>query len=429
MRQWILLTATIVFLYGNSVLPADEVLRVADEITVDPNDWPWWRGPNRNGIAKSTPKPPIRWSDTENVIWKTAIAGKGHGSPIVLGNQVFLQTSDDAAETQSVLCLDRKTGEQRWAKTVHKGGFPGGLHEKSSSANSTPATDGERIFVNFMNHGAVFTTALDRQGNQLWQKKVSIFQIQHGFSSSPSVYQGLVIVSADTKGRGQAVALDRKTGEFVWKRARPYVANHASPVLLNADHRDQLILVGSGFLSSVNPLTGKTLWELKGSTNECVASPITDGKHIFSSGGYPRSYVSATSADGSKQIVWENSSKVYVPSMILNDGYLYATLDAGVAMCWEAETGVERWKHRIGGIFSSSLVIVGDTIYATDESGNTTLFAADPAKFQLIAENHLGQEVFATPAICGGQIFHRVAFISNGQRQEFLYCIAASGST
>jgi outer membrane protein assembly factor BamB len=98
-------------------------------------------------------------------------------------------------------------------------------------------------------------------------------------------------------------------------------------------------------------------------------------------------------------------------------------LDAGVAQCWKADTGEEQWKQRVGGTFSASLVLVGDRIYATDEAGRTCVFAADPNEFRLLAESQLGQEVFASPAICDGCIYQRVAFVSDGQRQEFLYCL------
>jgi outer membrane protein assembly factor BamB len=150
---------------------------------------------------------------------------------------------------------------------------------------------------------------------------------------------------------------------------------------------------------------------------------VTDGERIFTSGGYPKNHVSAVLADGSGKVVWENGSRVYVPSMLLRDGALYAVLDAGVAMCWDSASGAELWKGRLGGTFSSSPVLVGDRIYATNEEGRTYIFAATREGLKVEAENQLGDSVFATPAICGGRIYQRIARTENGVRQEYLVCI------
>lgn len=127
-------------------------------------------------------------------------------------------------------------------------------------------------------------------------------------------------------------------------------------------------------------------------------------------------------ADGSGKIAWQSATRLYVPSPIIKDGYIYAVLDSGMAVCWKSDTGAELWKERLGGDFYSSPVMVGNRIYVTNLGGKTFVFEATPAKFQLLAENQLGNEVFATPAICGNRLYMRVA--RNGeQRQEFLYCV------
>ncbi len=119
-------------------------------------------------------------------------------------------------------------------------------------------------------------------------------------------------------------------------------------------------MTGCDLVTSLDPLTGNTNWEVEGATTECVTSTITDGQHIFTSGGYPKNHMSAVKADGSKQLVGENKERVYVPSLLIKDGYLYGVLDAGIAMCWEAATGKEMWKERLGGNYSASPVLVGD---------------------------------------------------------------------
>jgi outer membrane protein assembly factor BamB len=232
-----------------------------------------------------------------------------------------------------------------------------------------------------------------------------------------------VIIAADNKGGGAIAALDGTSGKEVWRRERPAKPNYASPILLRLGGQEQVLFSGCDVVTSLNPLTGKLLWETDASTTECVTSIVTDGERVFTSGGYPRNHVQAVRADGSGQTAWENGARVYVPSMIATGGHLYAIQDAGVAMCWKSDTGAELWKGRIGGTFSSSLVLVNDHLFATDESGRTVIFEANPSEFKLIAENQLGSECFASPAICGSRIYHRFAEKTGGQRQEFLACI------
>ena len=395
----------------------------AEPITFGADDWPFWRGPNRNGVASAKQKPPLKWSDTENIVWRTPIPGRGHGSPIVVGDQVFLATADHKEETQSVLCYHRKTGKLLWQTVVHRGGLAKGGNDKSSLASSTLACDGQRVFANFFNDKAIYATALNRDGKQLWQTKVTDYVLHQGFASSPTVYQSLVIVAADNKGKGVIAALERATGNFVWKSERPKMPNYASPIILKADGRDQLFFIGCETVTSFDPLTGKKFWEMKGSTTECVTSTVTDGELIITSGGFPKNHVAAVRADGTGKTVWEIGAKVYVPSMLHHRGYLYAVQDDGVPMCWKFDTGKVVWKGRLGGQFSASPVLVGEHIYATNESGRTFIFKASPEAFELVAENQLGNNVLATPTICGGRIYLRAATAEKGQRHEILYCI------
>jgi outer membrane protein assembly factor BamB len=393
----------------------------AEKIEVAPTDWPWWRGPDRNGVAAKQ-DPPLKWGESENILWKAPVPGRGHGSPTVVGDHVYLATADHEKETQSVLCFDRKTGTRLWEAVVHRGGFVKG-NAKASLASCTVACDGKRVLVNFLNRGAVYCTALDRDGKQLWQTKVSDYVLHQGYGPSPAVYGPLVIVSADNKGGGAVAGLDRVSGKVVWTRSRPKLPNYASPIILKADGREQLILIGCDLVTSLDPLTGKQLWETKGATTECVTSTVTDGKVVVTSGGYPRNHVSAVAADGSGKVVWEHNTRVYVPSMLAKDGHLYAVLDAGVAMCWRLDSGKEVWKERLDGGFTASPVFVGDLIFATNEAGKTFVFKATPAGYTEVAVNKLGGEAMATPTICGDRIYMRVASQVDGKRQEMLYCI------
>jgi outer membrane protein assembly factor BamB len=388
-------------------------------------DWPCWRGPTRDGIAAPGQNPPTRWSETENILWKVLIPGRGHGSPTVVGDRVYLATADRAKQEQSVLCLDRQTGKQVWNTVVHEGNLDSGGHRNTSQASSTVACDGERLYINFLNGGAVHTTALDLSGKRLWQQKVGPFVTHQGFGSSPVIHQDRVLVTADHKGGGTIAGLDRRTGKIIWSHPRPRIANYATPAVLRANGRDQMLVPGCNLISSFDPLTGKKLWEFDGSTEECVVTMVTDGARVFASGGYPKNHTVALQADGSGKVAWQNTARVYVPSMIAKEGHLYAVMDAGLAVCWKSDTGEELWKERLGGDFFASPVMVGDRIYASNLGGKTFVFDATPKQFKRVAENQLGDEAYASPVICDNQIYLRVA--KNGDtRQEFLYCIAAA---
>lgn len=392
-----------------------------DGIEVGGTDWPWWRGPGRDGVAPAGQKPPTAWSETENVVWKADVPGRGHGSPIVSGERVYLAACEEEKGAQSILAFDRATGREAWRTVVHPGGAMR-KNKKATSASSTPACDGERLFITFPNGGGLTASALGLDGKILWQTKISDYVVHQGYGSSPAVWQSLVIVTADNKKGGAVAGLDRKTGRVVWKRERPRKPNYSSPIILTAGGRDQLILTGCDLVTSLDPLTGKELWEVPGATTECVTSTVTDGNRVFTSGGYPKNHLSAVMADGSGKLAWEITDRVYVPSLLYHDGHLFGVLDAGVAACWASDTGKEKWKERLGGTFSSSPVRVGDLIYVTNEKGKTFIYRADPSKFVPVAENQLGDEAFGTPAICGSRIYTRVAHRKGG-RQERLYCI------
>ena len=396
---------------------------VDDRIEVGATDWPWWRGPERNGVANPNQDPPTEWNATTNVAWKTPVPGRGHSSPTVFGAHVYLATADEKQDTQSVLCYDRTTGKQLWETVVHRGGLMR-KHEKSTAASGTVACDGQSLYICFANSGAVFVSALAIDGQLRWQTKIADYKIHQGYGASPAIYQSLVIAVADSHAGGVVAALDRQSGAIQWKHDRPKEPNYTSPIILNVAGHDQLFLSGCNLVSSFDPLSGKSFWEAPGATTECVTSTVTDGVRVFCSGGYPKNHLAAYLADGSGKLVWETKDRVYVPSLLERDGYLFGVLDAGVAVCWKSDTGEEQWKKRLGGDFTASPVLVGDMIFASSETGETFIFRANPAKFEEIAVNQLGNEAMASPAICGGRIYLHVAEEVDGQRQGMLYCLA-----
>lgn len=400
-----------------------EIDLVDDQLEKDLDDWPWWRGPHRNGVAVEHDDLPLEWNADRNIKWKTAVPGRGHSAPIIVGDQIFLTTCNETVGSQSLLSFNRGTGEQLWETVIH----PSGAMQKnlkSSAASGSAACDGERVFVAFACNDAAYVSATSLDGELLWQKELCDYVVHQGYGASPAIYRSTVIVSADNKAGGRLAALDVETGEFVWKRERPEKPNYSSPIIVHSAGRDQLIMTGCDQVVSYDPATGETLWEIAGATTECVTSTVTDGQLVYSSGGYPRNHISAVRADGSNEVVWESKDRVYVPSLVLRDGHLYGVLDAGIAACWNCETGELKWKARLSGTFSASPVLVGERIYATNEEGETYVFLADPDAFEQVAMNRLGEQTLATPTIARGEIFIRTAIWRDDLRQEYLYCIS-----
>jgi len=386
-------------------------------------DWPMWRGLNGDGHAKEIAGLPLKWTDSRNVAWKIALPGRGHSTPTIVGNRIYLATAETEKQRQSVLCFEKDTGKLIWKTTVHKGNFVKGGNKHKSDASSSVVCDGEQLYVSFPNDNKIQTTALSMKGKVLWQRAVADYIIHQGFGTSPTVYRDVVVAKADSKEIGGAVVgLNKKTGQIIWKIRRPKYPNYTTPVMITAHGKLQMVFAGAELITSIDPLTGKKHWEFPGSTQECVATAVTDGKRIFVSGGWPKNHIAAIEADGSGKITWQNSARVYVPSMLMKDGHLYAAMDAGFAACWDSATGKELWKERLGGAFFASPVLVGERIYATNLAGKTFVYSTDSKEFKLLATNQLGNEAYASPIVSGNRLYLRVA-VKGAKRQEYLYCI------
>lgn len=393
-------------------------------------DWPWWRGPSRNGIAPGSAAPPTKFSEKENVVWNSPVPGRGHSSPIIVGGRIFLTTADDATQAQSVLAFDRTTGKQLWQREVSRGGFPGSIHSKNTHATPTIACDGQRLFVTFFHHETVQATALDLDGKQLWQITAGPFNPQryeYGYAPSPVIYRGTVIIAAEYDGDSFLAAFERESGKEVWRTRRPENISYSTPVVAHVAGRDQLLISGADQVASYDPNTGKPLWSVKGTTAATCGTIVWDGEAVFASGGYPGSETIAIRADGSGDVLWRNNQKCYEQSMLAADGHLYALTGNGIVYCWRASDGKEMWNKRLGGPVSASPVLAGGHIYWANEKGVMFVFKPNPEKFELVAQNQLGTDSFASPAVSGNQLFLRVAFRRGSKRDEFLYCLGTSG--
>lgn len=387
-------------------------------------DWPWWRGPSRNGIAVDQVVP-TKLSDTDNLVWKVPVPGRGHSSPVVVGQRIFLTTADEQQQIHSVLAFDRATGKQLWKTDVNKGAFPARNHKKNTEASPTIACDGEQLYATFYHHDSVAAVALSLEGKEIWNKTVCTFRprtFEYGYGPSPLLYENTVVISAEYDGESFLTALNRKDGSRAWRSPRPTMITFASPVIAHLAKRDQLLMSGADEVTSYDPKNGKKLWSVPGTALTTCGTIVWDGDVVFASGGYPKSETLAIKADGKGTVLWRNNQKCYEQSMLAHNGYVYALNDSGVMFCWRATDGKEMWKRRLGGPESASGVLANGNIYWANELGTLFVFKATPDRFELVEQNQIGTESFPSPAICGGQVFLRVAQATNSGRQEYLYC-------
>lgn len=385
-------------------------------------DWPWWRGPGRDNIAVCATAP-TEWDAKTNVVWNAPVPGRGHASPTVCGDAVYLATADERNRRQMVVAFDRATGDQRWLTVLHEGGFPGGSHHKNSHANGTVACDGERIFANFLHDDAIWLYALDLAGEIVWSKNLGRFQSQHGYAPSPVIYGSAVLVAFDSEAGAKLVAVDRATGDVAWIADRTPWASYSSPAIGKIAGRDQVVLTGANLMNAYDPKTGEELWRAQGGSGTTCGTPAFDDERVYASGGFPENQTWAVSGDGSATVVWSNKDRVYEPSLLATKGLLFAVTDDGIAICWDAATGEERWKTRLDGGFSASPVLCGGNVYVTSAAGDTYVFEATGEEYREVAVNRLGTDAFASPVICDSRIYLRIGDDSSGDRQERLVCI------
>ena len=291
------------------------------------------------------------------------------------------------------------------------------------------ACDNAALYVSLLHHDAIHLTSLDLQGNILWSTEVGPFESKFGYAASPLPYRSAVIVAADHQGGGYLAALDRASGKILWRRTRPAVSSYSSPLIASIAGRDQLVISGGGRLTSYDPATGETLWDCEAIAEATCGTPVTDGQHVFASGGYPERETVCVAADGSARVVWRDRTKVYEPSLVVAGDGLFTVSDDGVATCWRKSDGKVAWRERLGGSYSASPVVCGSRIYVPNLAGETIVFEATTEAYRELARNRLGDDVYASPAVSGNELFLRVGFGSGAARREKLVRIAQPDAT
>lgn len=391
-------------------------------------DWPQWRGLKGDGTTQESGFP-TKWDATTNVLWKTEIPGRGHASPIVVGDRVLTVSAVKETEERVLVCLNRKSGKILWQQAVVKSPMER-VHSENSHASSTPASDGEKVYCAFLDGREVIVAAYSLDGKPAWKQKPGVFSSVHGFCSTPILYRDTIIVNCDHDGDGYIVALARKDGSERWRIDRPNkTRSYCAPLIRTVDGKDQMVLSGTKCLTSYDPATGKLIWMMDGPTDQFVASPVyhDKAKLFFFTGGFPDHHLVAVKPDSTgnitntDRVAWRSTRGVaYVPSPIAAGDWFFITDDRGFAHCFDAKTGVEKWEHRLGRQHASLVSVDGLVYFLNDFGVCHVIRAAD--KLEVVAKNELGEPTYASPALSDGQIFLR--------GEKHLFCIgnAAAGS-
>lgn len=423
-------------------------LAVALGASIAAADWPQWRGPNATGVADEK-NLPERWSASQNVAWKTPIAGLGVSTPIVTGDRVFvtsqigagvrrpgnhprLAQGGDAASAGErpigasreaaagdrtffvVEAFHRSDGRRLWEYRIEAAGALPGVHEKHNLASSSPVTDGQLVYAWF---GTGQIVALDLNGKLVWERhlgrEIAPFDVQWGPGSSPTLYRDLLILLCDHAPASYLLAVDKRTGKERWKADRGKGRmSYSTPFVVEAATGPELIINSSERVDAYDPRTGAFLWHAGGRNQFPIPSPVFHNGVIYLTRGYRSGPYMAIRPGGrgdisASHVVWEvPTGAPYVSSLVYDAGLIYMVNDVGGVMAIEAETGKRIWQERVEGIFTASPVVGDGKVYFASETGETIVVRAgrQPA---VIARNDVGERLVASPAISNGQLFLR----------------------
>lgn len=412
-----------------------------------PAQWPEFRGPAQSGQAPATCRPPVTWSETVNIAWKTPIHGKGWSTPAVLGNQVWLTTATEDGKQQSALCLDKSTGRVLFDQILFTNAEPKPLgNDRNTYASPSPVIEPGRVYLHFGSYG---TACLDTASFQiLWSRRDLPCDHWRGPASSPVLCDGLLILTMDGADLQYLVALDKNNGAEVWKRNRSTQYNDLdasgkpmqegdyrkafnTPLLVDWQGSRQLISPGAKAAWAYDPASGAELWSIHWNEHSSASRTVFSPELglVFLNTGYGKSQLWAARLDpaargeiGSTHVAWKETKRMPNRcSPIAHEGLLYVLSDQGVATCLDAATGAEIWSERISEApFSSSLLLAGGHLYYFDEHGKTIV--AQPGRtFRKVAENQLEAGFFASPAVDGDTLIVRTT--------THLYRIASPAGT
>jgi len=417
--------------------------------------WPQWRGPEGNGVAPQG-DPPTEWTEEKNVRWKIEIPGEGHASPVVWGDKVYILTAietDQAADPGEgesgddevpswgrrmgikkpskvyefvIMAIDRKSGKTAWKRTACKELPHEGKHRDGSWASNSPVTDGERVYAFFGSRGLF---CYDMDGKPLWEKKLGRMKTKMSFGegSSPALYNNTIVINWDHEGQSFIIALDKKTGEELWKKDRDEDTTWATPLVVMHKKKPQVITNGSTRIRSYDLATGKLIWECGGMTRNAVPCPVSQDGVVFVMSGFRGSALLAIRLDkasgditGSDAVEWRHGEGTpYVPSPLLYEDTMYfLQSNNGILSCFDAKTGKANYAQRkleeVKGVYASPVGADG-RVYLAGRNG-VVLTIRHGLKYELLATNLLDDSFSASPAIVDQELYLR--------GHKHLYCIA-----
>jgi outer membrane protein assembly factor BamB len=399
------------------IVPGEEAMRF----------WSRWRGPSGQGIVSGGDYPES-WSETENVIWKVKVPGRGHSSPIVWDDRIFLTTASLDGSSRSILCYRRSSGELLWQTPVPVK-HSENLYRKNSYATATVSTDGERVYAYFGSGGLL---AVDFDGDIVWHISFGEINLYHGPGGTPLLYEDRLILYQEQRmwsrndpgDPGFIVAIDKQTGQQLWRKSRSPRPGWGTPIAVRVGDHVEIIVSSGQQIDAYDPQTGDILWYARGNTFEVIPTPVVGHGMIYCSSG--RAGPTLAVRPGGKgdvtdtHIVWKTlKGSPFVPSPLLLGDYLYTVNDmVSIISCHTARTGETIGQLRVGQAaregFSASPVAVGGKIFFTNDEGET--FVLNPAPdFGLLHVNRLGEQTLASPALVDGRWYFRTA--------EHLICI------
>ena len=385
-------------------------------------NWPQFRGPDGQGHATAADVP-LTWSESQNVLWKVPVPGRGWSSPVVSNGRIWLTTATGDREVSlRALAYDLETGREVVNVEVFRVKYPRAINEKNSRASGTPVLEGDRVYVHF---GADGTAALTTTGDIVWKAQFP-YESQHGAGGSPMLHGDLLIFNCDGSNEAFVVALDKATGKVRWKTNRRQPADQAytTPLAIRVGDKDQIVSVGAYRAGAYDPESGKEVWRVSyadGFSN--VPRPVYGHGLVYIATGFQQPTLIAVRADGTgdvtnSHVAWTlRRGAPLTPSPLLVGDELYIVSDSGIATCVDAKSGAVQWQQRLDGTFSASPLLAGGRIYFLSEQGTATVIKPGRS-FELLATNTIDGITLASIAVSDGNMIIR------SDRQ--LYRIAAA---
>lgn len=401
---------------------------------VEAEDWGGFRGTGGQGISSETGIP-IKWSNSDNIAWKTAIPGEGWSSPVIHGDHVFVTSTSDDGRSCHVICVDRRSGKIAWNTKVFEQQIRKKRNE-NSHATPTPTTDGRRVYAVFSSGRMV---AVDFEGEVAWTNHDVKFYSHHGLAASPILYKDLVIMPYDGSSDGennklgwkipwrQAVllAVDKETGTVRWrgKRGLSRLA-HVTPNILRENGSDQIISGAGDAVQGFDPNNGKLIWSIYSKGEGVTPSIVVGDGLVFSCSGFEEPTIRVIRMGGQGDVTrshmaWEQKKGVpSLASMLYVKPYIYSVTDTGIVTCFLADTGDIAWQERIGGKHSASPIYADGRIYfLTEAEGESVVIEAGP-NLKILARNRIDEKCKASIAVSQGNLFIR--------SEQHLFCIGKS---